>query len=132
MLPIRVFLVDDNLAFLAALKASLAGRPGIQVVGQALSGPEGIEQVRVTQPELVLLDLVMPGMSGIEVLQCVKALPQPPRVAILSFQAEPEVRSAVLELGADGFVAKAEMGQGLFATIDALFPGRTGRKVPEN
>jgi DNA-binding NarL/FixJ family response regulator len=80
------------------------------------------------QPDLVLLDLVMPGMSGLEALRWIKAVPDPPRVVVLTFQDEPGFRDRAMALGADGFVTKAEMARYLIPAVEALFPDGEARQ----
>lgn len=94
----------------------------MRVVGAATSGRDGVAEAVRLQPELVLLDLVMPEMSGLEALHRIKAVPDPPRVIVLTFQDEPGFRDRVAALGADGFVGKAEMARRLFPVVESMFP----------
>lgn len=64
--PVRVFLVDDSLLARASLRLLLARVPGIQVVGEAASGDEALRRVPIANPDVVLMDMVMPGMDGLE------------------------------------------------------------------
>jgi CheY-like chemotaxis protein len=71
--PIRMLMVDDSPTFLDAATTFLSRVPRFEVVGRALSGEEALEQVHQLQPDLVLLDLAMPGMDGLEVTRRLKA-----------------------------------------------------------
>jgi DNA-binding NarL/FixJ family response regulator len=122
MCPVRTLLVDDSVAFLAALRRFLADHPRVRVVGAAASGRDGVAAMVRLRPDLVLLDLVMPGMSGLEALRWIKAVPDPPRVVVLTFQDEAGFRDRATALGADGFVTKAEMARHLIPAVEALFP----------
>lgn len=122
MCPVRTLLVDDSVAFIASLRQFLVDYPWVTVIGIAMSGREGITEALRLRPDLVLLDLAMPGMSGLEALRWVKDVPDPPRVIVLTFQAEPEFRDRAMALGADGFVTKTETAQRLLPAIEALFP----------
>ena len=107
--------------FLACLRTFLLDQPRVQVVGSVLSGLEAIERVSSVRPDLVLLDLIMPGMNGFEVLCRLKALPSPPAVVLLSLQEETVLRARAAALGADGFVSKPELGRRLVPLLDAIF-----------
>lgn len=122
MCLIRTLLIDDSVWFLASLRGFLADHPRMQVVGAAMSAREGIAEAARLRPDLVLLDLIMPGMSGLDALPWIKAVPDPPRVVVLTFQNEPGFSDRATALGADGFVTKAEMARSLVPAVDVLFP----------
>ena len=122
MCLVQTLLIDDSVAFLASLQQFLADHPRLRVVGAATSGRDGVTEVVRLRPDLVLLDLVMPGMSGLEALRWIKAVLDPPRVVVLTFQDEPGFRDRATVLGADGFVTKAEMAEHLIPAVEALFP----------
>jgi DNA-binding NarL/FixJ family response regulator len=128
MCLVRTLLVDDSPAFLSSLRWFLANHPRVRVVGVALSARDGVSEMVRLQPDLVLLDLVMPGMSGLEALRWIKAVPDPPRVVVLTFQDEPGFRDRAMALGADGFVTKAEMARYLIPAVEALFPDGEARQ----
>lgn len=119
---IRTLLVDNSIAFLASLRQFLADHPRVRVVGAATSGRDGVAETVRLRPDLVLLDLIMPGMTGLEALPWIKAVQDPPRVIILTFQDEPEFRNRAMALGADEFITKAEMAGHILPAIKALFP----------
>ena len=80
----RVVLVDDNALFLNTLSEQLSRKPGIQVVGSANNGGDGLMLVAELNPDVVIVDLAMPDMSGLEVAQRLKSGLHPPRVVVLS------------------------------------------------
>lgn len=131
MPPVRTLLIDDSATFLASVQGFLADHPRVHVVGTAPSGHEGVAEAIRLRPDLVLLDLVMPGMSGLEALRRIKAMPAPPRVVVLTFQEEPEFRTEALARGADGYVTKLGMAAGLLPVLLALFPDPETRTVSE-
>ena len=122
---IQILLVDDSPGFLAFLRRFLEAHPKVAVVGTAASGREAIEQVPRLRPDLVLLDLLMPQMDGLEALRRIRALPAAPHVVILTFENDPDLRSAAELQGAVGFITKTDMGQRLWPLIDTLFPAPT-------
>ena len=116
----RVLLVDDNPEFLKAAERILVTVPRLEVVGCARSGEEALAQIRVRQPELVLLDWSLPGLNGLEAARLIRDLPNPPRVLIHSLQDYPEYRRAAREAGAEGFIPKSEFRQKIPAFIEYL------------
>jgi DNA-binding NarL/FixJ family response regulator len=118
---VRVLLVDDHPAFLPMIEAELASLRQLTIIGYAHSGREAVEQVRRLQPDLVLLDIAMPDMNGLEVARTIKALPRPIAVVLVSLHDTPAYRSASANL-ADGFVAKDALDIHLAPLISRLFP----------
>lgn len=124
MLPIRILLVDDNSVFLNSVECFLSTDPAVKVVGRALSGRSALEQISSLQPDLVLMDLSMPEMSGLEAMRLIKARTDaPPKVVILTLYDHPQYRQASQAAGADGFVNKAELGTQLIPQICTLLGG---------
>jgi DNA-binding NarL/FixJ family response regulator len=104
--PVRVVIADDERLLRAALGVLLRTSGRIEVVAEAADGAEAIEAVRTHKPDVLLLDVQMPGLSGLEVLGEVLALPEPPATAILTtFDLDDYVATA-LDLGAQGFLLK--------------------------
>jgi DNA-binding NarL/FixJ family response regulator len=120
MEPIRTLLVDDSPEFLEAAKSFLSTDPDIEIIGQANSGRGALQQVARLGPELVLMDLAMPGMNGLEATCHIKAQPGAPHVVILTLHDNPEYRALAEAAHADGFVAKSEFGVQLLPLIHTL------------
>src|SRR5262245_55835162 len=117
MTPMRILLVDDSSEFLSSTEHFLSLDPSVEVIGLAHSGTEALEQVALLHPDLVLMDLSMPGMNGLEATRRLKAQADPPRVVILTFHDEPEYRAALSEVQADGYVIKGELGSQLLPLL---------------
>jgi DNA-binding NarL/FixJ family response regulator len=100
----------------------LALQPSLQVVGCAVSGAEALEQIPRLAPQLVLMDWVMPEMSGLEATRLIKTQKNPPQVVILTLHDIPHYRRAAQSAGADGFINKAEWSTQLMPLIQQLFP----------
>lgn len=124
MKKIGVLVVDDSKAFARAAAAFVQQRPEFEVLGVAGSGGEALEQIRRHRPDLVLMDLKMPGMDGLEAIRKVKALPDPPKVLAMTLEEFPEIEASAYAAGADAFVAKKDLGEKLHASMDALLQGR--------
>jgi DNA-binding NarL/FixJ family response regulator len=118
---IRTLLVDDSPEFLEAAGRFLASDPDIEVVGSALSGKEAIEQVALLNPDLILMDLAMPGINGLETTRRIKEETKAPRVIILTLHDNPEYRAASESVNADGFIAKSDFGAKLIPLIHQIF-----------
>lgn len=122
--PIRVLLVDDHPAFLHLIADVLAKPDWIKVIGSAASGEEALAMIRDLQPDLVLMDLAMAGMNGLEATYRIKRLEHPPRVVIMTLHGDQEYRTQAAAVGADGFVSKSDTGRGLLPLIRMLFSER--------
>jgi DNA-binding NarL/FixJ family response regulator len=118
---VRVLLVDDHPVFSTIIAAELAPLRQLTVVGYAQSGREALEQVRRLQPDLMLLDITLPDMNGLEVARQVKAQPCPVVVVLISLHDTHAYRSASTSV-ADGFVAKGALDTHLLPLIAELFP----------
>lgn len=132
MYPIRVLLVDDNVEFLESAAHFLAATTETVVIGCARSGREAIRRLDELHPDLILMDLVMPGMDGLEATRCIKARPAAPRVVILTLFNGAEYRTAVLDAHADGVLAKSEFGSRLLPLIHNLFDAPAGDSTQGN
>ena len=106
MRPIRVFVADDHGLVLQALHLALEPHPEIEIVGEAKSGSEVLPRVAETDPDLVLLDIRMPGLDGLQVLDRLqKAYPEI-KVVMLSGVDDPELATEALRRGAKAFLGK--------------------------
>ncbi|HET6604157.1 MAG TPA: response regulator [Xanthomonadaceae bacterium] len=121
---IRVYLVDDHAIVRAGVAAILADRTDIEVVGSAASGEEALPEIRRLDPDVVLCDLHLPGISGLEVTERIVRGQYGPRVVILSVQEEGPYPRRVLEAGASGYVTKAGEATELLRAIREVAAGR--------
>jgi DNA-binding NarL/FixJ family response regulator len=120
--PLRLVIVDDEQLMRSGLRMILDGPPDIQVV-DTCDGPDAVASVTLHRPDLVLLDVQMPGADGIAVLQRLRALPDPPAVAMLTaFGPDDYVRRA-LQHGAAGYLLKDTSPDHLINDVRALAAG---------
>jgi DNA-binding NarL/FixJ family response regulator len=106
VVSVRVLLVDDDALVRAGLRMILSSSEEIEVVGEAADGADAVAAVQAHRPDVVLMDIRMPGMDGIAATSALRRLPAPPHVIVLTtFQADEHVMSA-LRAGADGFLLK--------------------------
>ena len=104
--PITVFLVDDHAVVLQGITDILVSADGIAVVGQATTGEEAIGLVANLRPAVILMDLSMPGMTGIDAARESLAVSPNSRVVMLTSYSEPENVNAALDAGAVGYILK--------------------------
>ena len=113
----RVLVVDDHNGFRHALITTLNLVQGLEVAGEAADGPEAIQRVKALSPDVVLMDLSMPGISGIEAMQEIHRTSPGLPVFILTAHADPAIEREAFARGASGFIAK---GGGLQELVDHL------------
>lgn len=121
--PIRVILVDDHLLVREGLKALLAMRGGVEVIGEAPSGALGVALVEDLHPDVVLMDVTMPGMSGIEATEAISRISPDVRVLGLTMHESPEYFSRMLAAGAAGYVLKGASSEELVTAIRSVWLG---------
>ena len=121
--PIRVLLVDDHRILREGVRALLAGEPGIKVVGEAEDGESAILQVDSVKPDVVLMDMVMPRLGGLEATVRIKASHPEVVVLIMSMHDNDEYVQQVIRAGASGYVLKGVTGDDLVRAINAVYEG---------
>jgi len=105
-MKLRVLVVDDHPAFRRALTSALNMIKGIEVAGEAAGGQEATERARQDDPDLILMDLSMPDVDGIEAMKKIHREKPDLPVVILTAHADPGVEKEAREAGASGFLAK--------------------------
>jgi two-component system NarL family response regulator len=121
---VRILLVDDHPVVRAGLASMLSTIAGLAVCGAASSGEEALELIDAEQPDVLLLDLRMPGMTGIELLKAIRAVPFPPKALVLtSYESDEEIYRAI-EAGAHGYLLKSTPQAEIVAAIHAVHSGR--------
>lgn len=120
---IRVLIVDDHSVVRMGLRVFLDLQPDIEVVGEAADGSEGVAMARRLEPDVILMDLLMPNMDGITAIGRIKAeRPETEIVTMTSFIEEDKV-TAALEAGASGYVLKDAEAEEVAAAVRAAFAG---------
>ncbi|WP_405106597.1 response regulator transcription factor [Micromonospora sp. NBC_01405] len=137
--PVEVLVVDDQVLIRAGLAALLRAAPGIRVVGEAADGREAMALAAATRPQVILMDLRMPGVGGVEATREIIAAAgdDPPRVLVLTtFDTDEDVYDA-LRAGATGFLLKDTPPERLLAAVttvargDMLFTPRVAHRLVE-
>ncbi len=119
-MKLKILLADDNQTFLTSVKNVLGMLSQAQVVAEAHDGAQALEMAGQLQPDVVLLDIVMPGMTGLDVARVMQTWPKPPKIVFLSLHDNIFYRSAARELGAVGLVGKANFMIELLPVIASL------------
>lgn len=104
---IRVYIVDDSKAIRERLKEMLVDIAGIEIIGESEDPTEALVEIRVNQPDVVILDIHLPGISGIDLLRRIKERHPETRVIMLTNYPYPKYRQQSLAAGADYFFHKA-------------------------
>ncbi len=113
---LRVLIVDDHEGFLSAATALLTAS-GYDVVGSATSGEDALAVVAATQPDVVLVDLRLPGIDGVEVADRLHQLDPSPRVVLISSRSEARREPRVVAAPTVGFLSKSELTPDAFAAL---------------
>ncbi len=122
---ITVLLVDDHAVLLDGLRYLLEAQGDIQIVGMAANGQEAVDQATVTCPDVVVMDISMPIMSGIEATRHICEICKNTKVVILSMYHTTEYLQRALEAGAVGYLLKDSAGAELVTAIHALRDGKS-------
>jgi DNA-binding NarL/FixJ family response regulator len=122
--PVRVVLADDHTLVRSGIRRILEAQAGLEVVAEAADGAEALALVQHLAPDVLVLDLNMPGTDGIDVLRAVKGGARPPRVVVLTMHAGREYVARAMRGGADAYLLKDSAVQDLVAAIEAVVDGR--------
>jgi DNA-binding NarL/FixJ family response regulator len=135
-MTIRILLVDDHPIVRQGLKTLLEGHSGWEVVGEASDGAEAVEKAKNLTPDVMVLDVTMPRMNGLEACRLLRQ--ECPRLEILfvTQHDSPQMMREALEAGARGYVVKSNAARDLLAAVDAVsqhrvFTALNGRNVAE-
>lgn len=123
--PIRVVIADDHPIVRSGIAGQLSLEPDITVQGQAVDGAEALQLVRSLLPDVLILDINMPGIRSVDVLQQVHTMPKPPHVLILTAHNDVESVLILLKAGAKGYVLKDEEPMAITTAVRAVSQGRT-------
>jgi DNA-binding NarL/FixJ family response regulator len=125
MAPFRILLADDHEVVRAGLRALLEEQQGWEVVAEAVDGREAVEKATKLKPDVVVIDIAMPSLNGLEaVRQIVKAVPHCRVLVLTMYDSDPLIQQ-VLQAGARGYLLKSDAGRDLVSAIDALRRNKT-------
>ncbi|MFT3762520.1 MAG: response regulator [Pseudoxanthomonas sp.] len=133
-MTIRVFLIDDHALVRTGMKMILSGETDIEVVGDAESGEQGLPLVRKLKPDVVLCDLHLPGLSGLEITERIVRGKLGVKVIVVSVLEDGPLPKRLLEAGASGYVGKAGDAAELLRAVRDVAHGKRylGNSVAQN
>ncbi len=123
MAKIRVLLADDHAVLRTGLKLLLSAQPDIEVVGEAVDGGEAMAKARALRPDVVLMDLTMPGIGGSEATGRIKDESPGIKVLVLTMHDDPSYLRQLLKAGASGYILKKSADADLLSAIRAAHRG---------
>jgi DNA-binding NarL/FixJ family response regulator len=118
--PLRLVVVDDHGVVRRGVRALLESHPGWQVVAEGGTGREAVELVREWRPDVIILDVSMPDMNGLEATRRIVEESPQTEVLVLTMHHSEQLASEVLQAGARGYVLKSDADQNLIAAVDSL------------
>jgi DNA-binding NarL/FixJ family response regulator len=122
---VRILVVDDFALFRQFVVELLGKRPEFQVAGEASDGLEALQMAVELRPDLILLDIGLPSLNGMEVARQMRSLVPESKIIFLSQESSADVVQKALSLGARGYVAKLKAHADLFAAVEAVLLGMT-------
>jgi DNA-binding NarL/FixJ family response regulator len=121
---VRILLVDDFKPWRRFASLLLQGKPELQVVGEASDGLEAVQKAAELKPDLILMDIGLPTLNGIEAARQIRELAPESKIIFVSQESSADVVQEALSLGALGYVVKAQAVSDLLAAVDAVMSGK--------
>ena len=118
-------LADDHALLIAGLKLLLKKRPSFKVIGEAANGREAIKLYDTLQPDILILDISMPHLDGVQVLTEIKSRHKQAKIIVLTMHEDDDYVSLVMKAGASGYIPKAAVDEELYTAIDTVVAGHT-------
>jgi DNA-binding NarL/FixJ family response regulator len=117
---VRILVVEDHEKFRHLVVSKLQETPQFQIVGQACDGLDAVHKAEKLQPDLILLDIGLPSLNGLDAARRIRTLSPESKILFLSQESSVEVVQIALNLGALGYLLKADAGRDLLEAIDAI------------
>jgi DNA-binding NarL/FixJ family response regulator len=122
---ISVLVVEDFAAFRQFITTTLASMSGLQVIGEVSDGLEAVQKALDLQPDLILLDIGLPSLDGIEAARRIRKLAPASKIIFVTQESSVDVVQVAVDLGANGYVVKAQAGRDLVAAVEAVLSGKS-------
>jgi DNA-binding NarL/FixJ family response regulator len=121
---VRALIVDDYAPWRRFLRQTLSAEKKIEIIGEAADGFEAVEKGGELQPDLILLDIGLPAMSGIEAARILRKVSSKTKIVFVSENRSPEIVQEVLRIGGSGYVLKSDAGRELVPSLRAVLEGK--------
>ena len=121
---IRVLIVDDFEPWRGFVRSTLQQRPKVRVIGEASDGLEAVEKAQSLQPDLILLDIGLPGLNGIEAARQVREVAPQSKIIFVTQETSADIMKEAIGLGGMGYVVKAKVESELLKAIDRVLEGK--------
>ena len=121
---VRILLVDDNEPFRRFVAAALHDQPNLHVIGEVGDGFEAVRLAEALEPDLIVLDIGLPGLNGIETARRLRKLAPEAKIIFLTQESSVDVVHEALSLGAWGYVAKMQAGRELLVAVERVVQGK--------
>ena len=125
MAPTRVLLVDDHEIARKGIRSVLTADAGLDIVSEAVDGEEAVKRTEELLPDIILLDISLPGISGIQAARQIRAISPNSRIIFLSQHDSIQIAKDALSVGAHGYVVKSDAGRDLLSAIQTVQQGQT-------
>lgn len=125
MTSVRILIVDDHEVARRGIRSVLAGSPDFDIVAEAVDGESAIEKAGEVRPDVILLDISLPGMSGIDAARKIARISPESRIVFVSQHDSMLLARDTLRSGASAYVVKSDAGRDLLAAIKAAKEGKT-------
>ena len=120
MSSMRVLVVGDYAPFVQFIRSTFADTPDMQVIGEVADGLEAVQKAELLEPDLVLLDIGLPTLNGIEAAKRIRKCSPTSKIIFLTQENDPDIRIAALSTGAEGYLLKGHAMSELLAVVEAV------------
>jgi len=121
---IRILVVEDFAPFRRFICSALEGKNGFQVIGEVPDGLEAVQKAKELEPDLILLDIGLPSLNGIEAARQIRKFAPESKIVFVSQELSSDVVQEALSLGACGYVVKTKAGSDLLTAVQAVLAGK--------